>query len=67
MKTKKRIPKNDWRRKLRPGDEVTIDTGHPESSWPSDIILEIEYFPDDTVKILTTSGERLNPHLSEIA
>ncbi len=67
VKNMNKNSKRRWRLNLHSGDEVTIDSGQNESTWPSVIIESIEYLPYDTVRILTKDGERIECALKKIS
>ena len=55
-----------WKHNLHAGDEVVIDGGDNHLP-PSVIIAQIEYLPDDAVRIVTTEGETIQCLLKEIS
>ncbi len=58
------LPKNDWRRRLHPGDEITHAPrgGEPRTG----VIIEIEFLDGDIARIAWGDGWREEIPLREV-
>lgn len=61
------IPRNDWRRNLHNGDEITWNDPDGGLCSRTGTICEIEYLEDDAVRLTMTDGWHAEVLLQELS